>query len=330
MFYNLVMIKIRRLNCFDYSKLKKLISYLCEDDSDKLAQSLMEEPLGLFNALIPLAFKFKSESFILIKDNEISGLITIVPTSGNPYKINITKLIFKENEYEIGKMLVDFVIQKFGAKGAHTFVVMIDECHDELFDLFINGVGFRQCSSETLWKNDRPIFQKTGMKFRNAQNSDSEAISQLYNSEINSMYKPSLERNKKEFQEAFFQGFKSFYKSRYVLESEQNLLGYFSVTTSDNINYILDITTNSGYCLDYDDIIDTMLSEIASKKRAFYPLVKQKKYTNEAQRLGDYLKSKNYYPIQTQHILVKDFYKPVKEYSSGWKVFTLGESQASF
>ena len=106
------MITIRRLTCFDYPKLKKLISYLCTDDNDKLAKSLMEEPVGIINAVLPLYLKFKSESFILVDGKEILGLITTIRTAGNPYKINITRLIFKENLYDIGKQLVNFVVKK--------------------------------------------------------------------------------------------------------------------------------------------------------------------------------------------------------------------------
>ena len=72
-----------------------------------------------------------------------------------------------------------------------------------------------------------------------------------------------------------------------------------------------------------------MLCDIARKKHAFYPLIKQKKYTKNSQKLEDYLKSKGYTPIQTKHILVKDFYRPVKEESKNWNVFVLGESQIS-
>ena len=82
------MVVIRRLTYFDYPKLKQLISYLCSDD-DKLAKTLMEEPLGFANAILPLSLKFKPESFILIENNEILGLITVVTTLGNPYKIRL-------------------------------------------------------------------------------------------------------------------------------------------------------------------------------------------------------------------------------------------------
>ena len=57
---------IRRLNCFDYRKIKRLVRYLAQDDSEKFAKSIMEEPLGIINALLPIKLKFKSESYILI------------------------------------------------------------------------------------------------------------------------------------------------------------------------------------------------------------------------------------------------------------------------
>lgn len=319
--------QIRRLTYFDCRKIKRLVSYLCNDESDKLARSITEEPLGLLNAILPLQLKFKSESFILIENDEILGLITTARTPGNPFKINITRLIFKENLYEIGKKLVEFVIQKFGGKGATSFTVTIDECHDELFNLFINGCGFRQCASETLWKIEKPTPEKSDLYWRYAQNSDAKNIAELYNNELINIYKPSLSRHEKEFQDALFYGFNDYYKTRYILEEDKKVLGYLSITTNDNLNYIFDITTNSGYDFDYDKIVNIMLCEVARKKRAFYPLIKQKKYTKNSEKFENYLKSKNYQPIQTQQILVKDFYKPIQQTSSNWNVFILGENE---
>lgn len=321
------MTTIRRLTYFDHPKLKKLISYLCTDDNDKLAKSLLEEPIGFVNAILPLPLKFKSESFILIENNEILGLITVTTTAGNHSKINITRLIFKENMYEIGKQLVEFIMQKYGAKGALSFNVTVDECHEELLDLFVNGCGFRQCSSETLWKIENFTTNKENIRWRYAQNSDANSICDLYNHEIKTIFKPSLERNPKEFMTPTFQGFTDFYKTRYLTEESGKILYYFSITTSDNLNYILDITANSGYETDYDAIINAMLTEISSKKKGFYPFIKQKKYVNNSEEFEQYLRSKNYTPIQTQHILVKNYYKQAAETSSlGWEVFSLGEN----
>jgi hypothetical protein len=318
--------QIRRLTYFDYHKLKRLVSYLSSDD-DRLGKSLAEESFGFLNAMLPLSMKFKPESFILIEAGEILGLITVTHFSGNPYKINITRLIFKENMYDVGKHLVHYVVNKYGSKGATSFVVTIDECHDELFELFINGCAFRQCASESLWKIEKPCPNKSNITWRFAQSSDAKNIAELYNSELINIYKPSLERHEKEFKDALFSGFNDYYKTRYVVEGEKNLLAYISVTTCDNLNYIIDITANNAYELDYDNLINIPLCEIAKKKKAFYPIIKQKKYIKSADTMEEFLISKNYSKIQTRQILVKDFYKAIPAENSSWNVFQFGETQ---
>ena len=137
---------IRRLNCFDAPKIKKMISYLGSDDGSKYSRALNVEAFIMLHAILPLKYKFLPESFILLENKEILGLITVVPTGGNPYKINITRLIFKQNLYDAGKQLVEFVIARYGAKGATSFAVTVDQSHDELINLFMQGCGFRQCS----------------------------------------------------------------------------------------------------------------------------------------------------------------------------------------
>ena len=321
--------RIRRLTYFDYKKIKKLVSYLCEDGSDRLVKNFAEEPLGYLNAMLPLALKFKPESFILLDGDEVLGLITTVKTPGNPYKLNITRLVFKENMYEVGKQLVEFVVHKYGAKGALNFVVNIDECHEELFDLFVNGCGFRLCSSETLWKSDNPRIQNVDLKWRYAQNSDAQEIAQLYNSELETIYRPSLSRHAKEFSEQFFAGFSDYYKTRFVLEEDKKIIGYFSITTSDNSNYIFDITLNSAYGLGYERVLDVMLAELRRKKHPFFPIVKQKKYMKDSETLANCLSSIGYYPIQTRQILVKDYYRPIRQESASWNVFNFGENCVS-
>ena len=160
-----------------------------------------------------------------------------------------------------------------------------DECHEELLELFCNGCGFRICSSETLWKIENPQPIKSDIKYRYAQKSDSEEIAQLYNSEIDTIYRQSLSRNPKEFTEPLFEGFKDYYKTRFVLEENNKIVGYFSITTYDNMNYIYDLTLNSGYEFDYDKIVGSMMWEVGQKKKLFYPLIKQKRYIKKSGEL---------------------------------------------
>ena len=317
---------IRRLNCFDAPKIKKMIAYLGNDD--KFSRAILTEAFYSIHSVLPLKYMFLPESYILLENNEILGLISVSPTSGNPYKINITRLIFKQNMYDIGKQLVEFVIARYGAKGAVSFRVLVDQSHDELLDLFSNGCGFRHCSYENLWKLDnfKPLSEDIAA-FRYSQNSDAKYIARLYNSELKNLYKPSLERIKTEYFEPFFAGFSNFYKNRYVLEepSKHKIIAYLSITTSDNYNFIIDMSLNDAFSISYDEVINFALSQIRTRKSNFCAFLKHRQYTNYADDMEKYLHERNLNCIQTQCVLVKDFYKQIKQEEKALQLFQFGE-----
>ena len=297
---------IRRLNCFDAPKIKKMISYL--GDNEKISKGLSNEAFGLIHGLLPLKYRFLPESYILLEKKEILGLITVVPTNGNPYKINITRLIFQQNMYDVGKRLVEFVIARFGAKGATSFKVTVDQSHEELLNLFMQGCGFRQCSYENLWKLDN-FKPETNDKanFRCCQNSDAKQVAQLYNNELKT----------------------NFYKNRYVLEEPSNhrIVAYLSITTSDNFNFIIDMSMNDAYNIPYDEVINFALGEISRRKTTFYAFLKHRQYTVNADILEKYLHERDLNCIQTQCVLIKDFYRPIKQQENALQVFLLGENE---
>jgi hypothetical protein len=347
MWYNEVMAKIKRLTWRDMPKIKKMFHY----DGEKFPANFVPVGLMVLQRFIPLRWKILPETFVLVDEKKIMGFITIIPTAGNPYKINITRLIFRHSE--AGKQLVEYIIPKYGAKGAVSFNVAVDVPHDELLDLFVSGCGFRQCSCEELWKLEeiedagvrgeelgvrtnfpfiKPFAISTPQPFnlqpfRPALNSDLQQVCELYNSELISHFRPSLEKTKGEFSEPVFAGLTNSYKNSYVLEQDDKLICYLSITTSDNINYIVDISKCEGYELSYDEVIDFALNEISRRKTGFSPIIKLRKYTRDAENFENYLKHKKAERIQTQHILVKDFYKPVKQSENPFQVFLFGENR---
>lgn len=318
---------IRRLNFWDSPKLKKMIFFL--ESGENLRKDLMSEAFRFVHRFFPLKYRFMPESYILLEGKEILGLVTVAPTLGNPFKLNITRLVFDKNFYDAGKQLIEFVTSKYAAKGAVSFTVAVDQCHDELINLFINGCGFRHCSYENLWKLSGLEFPEKVSSFRYFQNSDAPEVAELYNGEVIDMFKNSLKRAANEFKEPFFEGITNFYKNRYVLEDSirRRIIAYMSMTTSDNLNYIIDLTQNSGYDFNYDEILGFAIREIARRKTVFYPFVKQKQYTKAAGKFEDYLHAKNCQCIQTQLILVKDFYRPVKQEQNALQVFLFGENR---
>ena len=137
-----------------------------------------------------------------------------------------------------------------------------------------------------------------------------------------------FERIRQEFEDPILGGYSAFYKNRYVLEEplRKKIFAYLSITTSDNSNFIIDFITNNGYEISYDDILKYAISEIDRRRSVFYPIIKQKNYTKTAEKVGEYLNSKGCKPIQTQIILVKNFYRPVKTAENALQVFLFGEN----
>jgi len=311
------MARIRKPLYLDRSKLKKMISFLSTDAVDQYTKVLINFPLcSYLHDLLPQSMKFLPESYVLAEEKEIIGMITISPSAGNPLRLNISRLFLEQNYFNAGKQLVEFVVSKFGAKGATTFIAAIDDLHNELLSLFIDGCGFRQCSSEQLWKMNSIHFAKnSGTFFRPFKNSDAQAVAMLFNDSVITHFRHSIEKTKSEYYDPLFQGLRNDYNLKYVIEDEKTktIKAYFALTTSDNMNYVLDITTSPWYDCSYEDILDFTVSQMSRRKQEFFLFVKMKKYTTKAEIFEKFLLEKGFTCVQNQLILVKDFYRLVKD-----------------
>lgn len=321
------MVRIRKACYFDKFKLKKMISFLSSDAISHYTKGFINSPFCVIHDLLPLELKFLPESHVIEENKEIIGMVTVSPTAGNPYKLVINRLFLEHDYYNAGKQLIEFVISKYGAKGACTFVTTIDDSYDELLHLFVDGCGFRQCSCEQLWKMESIRFTKTeNTFFRPFKNSDAQGVAMLFNDSIITHFKHTISRTKDEYVEPIFKGLND-YKFKYVVEDEtlKTIKAYFSLTTGDNLNYILDVTTSPWYECSWDDILSFTINQISKRKKDFYLFVKVKKYTTTADSFEQYLTEKGFKCVQNQLVLVKDFYKLIKEAQSVQKVVLFNE-----
>lgn len=322
-----IMVRIRKANFFDRFRFKKVISFLGTDAISHYTKVFMCPPFNLIHDLLPLKLKFMPESYVIEDNQEILGMITVSPTSGNPIKLGITRLYLESDYFNVGKQLIDFVISKYGAKGASSFVSSIDDSHDELLHLFVDGCGFRQCSSEQLWKMEDIRFTKESTTFiRPFKNSDAQAVAMLFNDSIITHFKYSISRTKNEYNDPLLSGLND-YKFRYVIEDNNlnTLQAYFSLTTSDNVNYILDVTSSQWYECSWEDILNFTINQITKRKKEFYLFVKVKKYTTTSESFEKFLVEKGFKCVQNQLVLVKDFYKIIKEPQTAHKIVLFNE-----
>lgn len=322
------MVRIRKTNYFDKFKFKKMISFLSSDAIDHYTKVFMGFPFNTLHSILPLSIKFLPESYVIEENKEIIGMVTISPTRGNPYKLFISRLYLEQDYFNAGKQLLEYVIAKYGAKGATTFVATIDESYDELLHLFADGCGFRQCSSEQLWKmNEMRILKENTSFFRPFKNSDAQAVTMLFNDSIITHFKYSIAKTKNEYLDPIFSGLDDNSQFKYIVEDENSrtVKAYFSITTGDNVNFILDVTTSPWYDCSFEDILNFTINQISKRKKDFYLFVKVKKYTTTAENFEQFLNEKNFKCVQNQLILVKDFYKIIKEEQPLHRVVFLNE-----
>lgn len=305
-----------------------MISFLSSDAISHYTSVFMNFPFNTLHEILPLRLKFMAETYVLTENDEILGMITVSPTPGNPFRWLITRLFLEQNYYNAGKQLIEFIIAKYGAKGAGAFVAAVDESYGELFRLFIEGCGFRHCSNEQLWKMSEFHFTKENSTFiRPFKNSDAHSVAVLFNDSVITHFRHSIEKTKNEYQDPLFQGLRNIYKLKYVIEDEaaKTIKAYFSLSTTDNTNYILDITASPWHDCSYEDIFAFTVNQITKRKKDFSLFVKLKKYTLKSEIFEEILQKKGFSCIQTHLILVKDFYKLIKEPESALKIVMFNE-----
>ncbi len=315
------MAKIRSLALRDIPKLKKMISMISNLSSADVGfgyKSYVPFPFNLMNKILPLSLKFASDSYVAIEDNKLCGLVTLKPQEKNPQSWRISKLFLDENGYDVGRQLVSFAIAKYGAMGANTFMVKVDEDHEELLELFSKGCGFRVCASEQLWKMEEINVSGPSLDkgfFRPFKNSDASAAAGIFNELIFPHFRYSLARTPGEFENVLCSGLykTSFFK--YVLEdsSKHSVKGYFSIQTNDNENFILNIDLVSAFDNYLPDVINFSLSQIFMRKKKFNFFVRNKKYQTNGTKIEKYLKENGFKNVKTQIVMVKDYYKRIQE-----------------
>lgn len=303
------MVRIRRTNYLDIFKIKNLDSYL-------ESGTFFNAPFSTLLNILPLKYRFLPESYALEHHNNIAGAICTTPSIGNHQKWIINQLLLNKNDLEAGKELVNFIISRYGAKGATSFVTKIDSSFDDILRLFIDGCGFRQCSSEQLWSFEEIRFSNRGNTFfRPFKNSDAQAVAMIFNDSVMTHFKHSISKTKDEYKDTFCSGLNNDYSLNFVVEDKQfkTVSAHFSITTSDNLNYVLNISKSIWYECEWEDILQFSVDQISKRTKKFKLHVRIKKYTINAEHFEKYLAEKGAKQTKNEIVLVKDFYRVIKE-----------------
>ena len=319
------MSKIKKISFSDISEIKKLISVVCSDNIlDYRRLFLISVPTTIIqNFFYSVHLRKFEENYVVTDNNDVlKGLITIQAKKGNPYSWIIKRLLLAPNCHEQGKQLIEYIVAKFGARGVDTFSVSVDDNAHELIDLFIKGCGFRFCSTDSIWQNTNLNFLVEDFEEKNFKtfiSADAQKVAELHNDNLITHYKYSLLREKDEFYEATSSCFDSDTEFKYVYETEKNkIIGYLKIKKPDDKNYSLDIILPPQYFELYPKMLSFAVKKIVKRNKNFKLHIKNKKYHQTGEMVENFLKENNFELIQTNAMLVRDFFKTVKEESKSF------------
>lgn len=322
------MAKIKKISYSDILNVKKLISLVCNDNvmSYRRLFFLSVPVTFMQNLFYSVHLRKLPETYVAFDNNkDLKGLITVKAQSGNPYKWQIRRFFLSENAHTEGKQLIDYIIAKFGARGVDTFYATVDDNNSELIDLFIKGCGFRYCSTEALWAVSNINFINTEYneaQFKFFKNDDAQKIAELFNDNLNTLYKYSLSKEAGEFKDKILQGFNSDSDFKYILEdsNNKNIQAFIEIKTRDNTNYFVDSIVPNQYMDLYPQILSFALKKITKRNKNFKMYIKNRKYLQSGDTAEIFFRNNKFELIQNNAVLVRDFFKTAKieekDYSS--------------
>ena len=318
------MSRIRKLYYFDKKDIQEMISFL--NNRDTLVNHLVFNPLIPLHYILPLRFKFLPETYVLKDKKSSKGLITVTPSKSAVKKMEILKLFFEENCYEDAGELVQFVVSKYKALGAVSFVARIDDYLPELLKLFVTRCCFSQISYEKLWKvknfSSKDFNKKDFRKFRNT---DASVVSNLYNESLLPHIRPLLSKDTNDFKESLFRGLEYYDEHKFVIEDRKtkNITGYVSIQSIDNENFILDVVQSSWVDLDIQSVISFAAEQIRKKKKDFSLFIKTKRYTQLGEKQEELFMQEKFECVQNQIVLTNSSAKIIREESATRKFTVL-------
>jgi hypothetical protein len=317
------MTKIIPIRQSDIRKIVKMIEYISSGISPDITgdTNFIHFPVNFFHSALPLHWKFLQESYVAVEKNEPLGLISLVPDGNTRTRWKINRLVLGIEAYDVGKQLIDYVVNKYGGAGVERFLTTIDENSPEAIALFKKECFFRQFSKINIWEHESSAPAAIMPEaLRGAVPADASKLFELDKDAILPHLRSSLVKTTDDFRfdlaRKLSDTFKGYKACRYVLDNAGNntLEGFLSMTTADSKHFWVDITLSLAYMQYYEELLGFTLGKIKSSIPDAKIYIGVKDYHQASTHMTDVLTSHKFKQCGNFQILVKDYWKPIREY----------------
>jgi hypothetical protein len=319
-------IKIRPVRLTDN---KQLHSFFTEVDTPVIPEYfanttpwVLTGPLRSLHSRLPLSWKTLQEGYIAIENNTIQGLISLEPDSRSKHRWKINQLYLKPNAYDVGKLLIDYIVNKYGADGVETFITEIDALNTDAANLFQNACGFRFCTNEHIFKHD---LEGTNGGINNLPqlkkftSADSTRLYDLHLECLKPQAKVSLEKTAKDFSfnlaDVLKRQAKGISQFRWVLEEPESkhFIAANSIVTFDNNVFYIYIYTALPYADYYSSLVDFCFHQVGLRNRKATAYIRVCEAIQSHSKLLNVLQERELEQVQSTILIVKDYWRPLKE-----------------
>lgn len=316
------MTKIVPIRHSDVNKIVKMIEYVSSGMSpDMTNDSFIHFPASFFHGALPLQWKFLQESYVAIENNEPLGLISLIPDGKTKSRWRINRLVLGPDASEVGKQLVDYVVNKYGGAGVEIFFTVIDENYPEAIALFKKACFFRQYSKINIWELESTMqAEETPQTIREAVPADAGKLLELDTEAILPHLRGSLIKKTNDFRfdlkRKLFDTFKGYRACRHVLDNPKNntIEGLLTIITADSKHFWVDITLSLAYKDYYETLLGFALGNIKSRIPDARIYIGVKDYHQISGHMTEVLAGHKFKQCGTFQVLIKDYWKPVKNY----------------
>lgn len=317
------MAKIRKVKSSDIKQIQKMIEYV---GPGLVSNTLYENnftlfPFNMVQEFMPLNLKVLPECYVAVEGKKILGLIGLIPDGKQKTRWKINRLILDAYAYEVGKQLIDYVVNKYGGAGVETFITIIDSNHAEVISLFKDSCSFRSATQIQVWEKDIREFKEPSRDLallRDVKPSDARVIQDLHAQALFPHFRTSLIKSQADFRfglkNKLVNKFRGNKVKRMVLENpaRNSIEGYFLLMTSDNQNYWADIILSLPYQEYYEDILNYISRYIYMHNDKAKLYVYSRKYYESNKVLIETLNGLAFKLNHEFQVLVKDYWKIAK------------------
>ncbi len=320
------MAKIRSLG---NKELKQVLALLERFTGDEFSYPVLDRfrslyvPFHKVNKVLPLHFKFLPDIYVATDDNTVMGLVWLSRDGHRKDRWKIDQMIINPDfyaAYDVGKQLVYYIVNKFGAMGVETFLAYVDPHYTEGFAL-LKDCGFRHCTKIHTYQLEGIPETMKGKTIliqglREAKPVDGRKLQELHSETLVPEVRVSLRKSPQDFFPSSWESFKrrcrgEFFKRWVVVPSRQDYLyGSVSISTWDYKHFSISAMVSPVWESGLEDLLLFALQQV--QKSASNPRITIEVYDFHKAK-AQVLESLGFERLATAEVLVKDYWIPVKD-----------------